>query len=130
MSYKKYLLFRLLAAAIVAALAVWGSTTGNLLVLIPAVVVIGIILLTMRKKVTEVVVDERVNAVAYRATRLAFLVFIYLAVIAGLVLVWVAEDASDTLFHVGLTLDYSACALLLFYWAAYAYYNRKYGGNS
>jgi uncharacterized membrane protein len=129
MSYKKYMVIRLLGAAIVAGLAVWAATSGNWLILIPAVVVIGIILVTIRKKVTEVVVDERVNTIAYRATRLAFLVFIYLAVIAGLVLVWVAKDASDTLFHVGLTLDYSACALLLFYWVAYVYYNRKYGGK-
>jgi uncharacterized membrane protein len=129
MSYKKYMIFRVLAVVVVAALVAWANITGHLLVMIPAVIFLFFILLTLRRRVKEVVVDERVNAVAYKATRLAYLAFVYLAVIAGTALIYLAGDASDALFQAGLTLDYAACAFLVFYWLAYSYYNRKLGGK-
>ena len=129
MSYKKYLIFRLLAILILASIGAWAGTTGHMLVLIPAVIIIGAILVTLRKRVTETVVDERVWSVSYRASRMAFVVFAMLAVIAGITLIYLAEDVSDTLFHVGLTLNYAACALVVFYWLAYIYYNKKLGGK-
>jgi len=129
MSYKKYMLFRLLGAMVIAFLGAWAATTGNIPLLIPAIIIIGVILFSLKKKVKEVIVDERVNTIAYRASRLAFLVFVILAVIAGITLTNLARDISDALFHVGLTLDYAACALVVFYWLAYIYYNRKLGGK-
>ena len=129
MNYKTYMLFRLLAIMIIALLGAWARATGNIPVLIPAAIVLFFILFTLRRRVTEVVVDERVNTIAYRASRLAFSIFALLAVIAGITLIYLAEDTSDMLFHVGLTLNYTACALLVFYWLAYIYYNRKLGGK-
>ena len=129
MSYKKYMLFRLLAIVIIVSLGVWAGITGNILILIPLAVVIGFILFTLRRRVTEVVVDERVNTIAYRASRMALVAFVILAVIVGITLTNLARDASDSLFHIGLTLDYAACAVMVFYWLAYIYYNRRYGGK-
>lgn len=129
MSYKRFMLFRLVAIIILAGLGAWAGSTGNLVLLVPAAVVLFIILFVMRKKVNEVVVDERVNAVAYRASRVAFLAFVFIAVIIGAVLVLMAEDSSDALFKIGVTLNYSACALVVFYWVAFTYFNRKYGGK-
>jgi uncharacterized membrane protein len=123
------MLFRVIIIVIIAALGTWAATSGNLILLIPAVVVLAAVLFALRRKVTEVVVDERVNTIAYRASRLAFLAFVILAVIAGAALTNLAEGASDVRFSIGLTLDYSACALLVFYWLAYIYYNRKFGGK-
>jgi uncharacterized membrane protein len=128
-SYKRFTLFRLLGIIVIAGLGAWAGSTGNLGLLIPAAVVLFIILFAMRKRVNEVVVDERVNAVAYRASRVAFLAFIFIAVIMGAVLVLLAEDSSDGLFKIGITLNYSACALIIFYWLAFTYFNRKYGGK-
>jgi uncharacterized membrane protein len=129
MSYKKYMLFRLIAIVIIAILGIWAGTTGNVPVLIPAVIILFFILLTLRRRVKEIVVDERVNTVGYRASRLAFVAFIILAVITGGILIYLAEDASDVLFHIGLTLNYAGCVLLVFYWLAYFYYNKKLGGK-
>ena len=129
MSYKKYMLFRLLIIIIIGALGVWAATTGNLLILIPAVIVLFAILFTLKRRVKEVIIDERVNTVAYRASRLAFITFIILAVIAGITLTNLAQDAEDAKFYVGLTLNYAACALLVFYWLAYIYYNSKLSGK-
>ncbi len=129
MSYRTFMIFRLMGIVVIAALAGWAANTGNLILLLPAATVLFITLFILRKRVTEVVVDERVEAVAYRASRVAFLAFLYCAVVTGAMLIILAEDTSDTMFQVGLTLDYSACALVIFYWAAFVYYNRKYGGK-
>jgi uncharacterized membrane protein len=115
MSYKKFMLFRLVIIVIIAALGAWAATSGNLVLLIPAVLVLAAVMFALRRKVTEVVVDERVNTIP--------------AVIAGAALTNLAEGASDVRFSIGLTLDYSACALMVFYWLGYIYYNRKLGGK-
>lgn len=129
MSYKKYMVLRVLIIVVMAFLGAWAATSDNLLLLIPVVVVLGALLITLRRKVKEVIVDERVNTIAGRASRLAFVVFVLLAVIAAATLIYLAEGTSDVRFHIGLTLDYAACALMVFYWLAYIYYNRKFGGK-
>jgi uncharacterized membrane protein len=129
MSYKTYMVFRLVFIAIIAGLSAWGATVGNLIFLIPVVIVLIAVLYAMRRKVNEVVIDERVNTIAYRATRLAYLAFVVIAVLVGITLANRAVDASDIRFSIGLTLDYSACVLVVFYWLGYIYYNRKLGGK-
>jgi uncharacterized membrane protein len=128
MSYKRYTLFRVMFVFVIAALGGWAASSGHFLLLIPAAAALSVVLFILRRRVTEVVVDERINTIAYRASRLAFVAFVILAVIAGAALTGLARDASETMFQVGLTLDYAACALMVFYGAAYFYYNRKFGG--
>ncbi len=129
MKYSKYQIVKLAVIVIMAALGIWAGISGNFYYLIPAAVIMFLVLFTLRKRVKETVVDERVNLVAGRASRLAMVCFTFLAVITGTTMVSLAENSSDKLFSIGLTLDYSACALLLCYWLSYAWYNRKFGGK-
>ncbi|MCX6011788.1 MAG: DUF2178 domain-containing protein, partial [Chloroflexi bacterium] len=69
MSYKKYMVLRVLIIVVMAFLGAWAATSDNLLLLIPVVVVLGALLITLRRKVKEVIVDERVNTIAGRASR-------------------------------------------------------------
>jgi uncharacterized membrane protein len=129
MSYKRYLLMRIIGIIIIAILGILAATTGHIWALIPPAIIIGVVLFLFSRRVNEVVVDERINTVAYKATRLAYLVFVFLAVITGAILISLNRDSSSDLFRIGLTLDFSACALLVFYWIAFTYYNRKLGGK-
>ncbi len=129
MSYKRYLIIRIIGIIIIAILGILAATTGNTWALIPPAIIIGVALFLFSRRVKEVVVDERINTIAYKATRFAYLVFVFLAVITGAVLISLNRDSSSDLFRIGLTLDFSACALLLFYWIAYTYYNRQLGGK-
>jgi uncharacterized membrane protein len=129
MSYKRYMLFRLLGVLVLAFLAAWATTTGHLLVMIPVIIVIGTVLFSLKKRVKEVVVDERVYSVADKASRLAFIIFVILAVIVGAILISLSRTGSPELFPIGLSLAYSVCGLLCIYWIAYIYYNRKFGGR-
>jgi uncharacterized membrane protein len=129
MSYRKYLLIRVIGIVVIATLGAIAGTTGNLLVLLPPAIIIGALIFLFSRRVREIVVDERINTVAYKASRFAYLVFVILAVITGAALIYLGKDDSPELFRVGLTLDLSVCALLVFYWLAYIYYNRKLGGK-
>jgi uncharacterized membrane protein len=129
MSYKRYMLFRLFGIMAVAFLAAWATTTGHLPLMIPVVIVIATILFFLRRRVKEVVIDERVNTVAYKATRFAYLTFVILAVIAGAVFISLGRMDSPELFGVGLTLAYAVCGLLVLYWLGFIYYNKKLGGG-
>jgi uncharacterized membrane protein len=128
MSYKRYLLFRLSGVLVLAFLAAWATTTGNLLAMIPVLIVISTVLFSLKKRVKEAVVDERVYSIADKASRLAFIIFVILAVIIGAILISLSRNSSPGLFPIGLTLAYSVCGLLCIYWIAYIYYNRKFGG--
>ncbi|MFC1903798.1 DUF2178 domain-containing protein [Chloroflexota bacterium] len=129
MSYKRYILVRIIGVIIVATLGVLAATTGNMLILIPPALAIGVLIYFFSRRVREVVVDERINSIAHKATRLAFLAFVILAVVIGAILIALSQESSSNLYQIGLTLNFSVCAILVMYWIAYIYYNRKLGGK-
>jgi uncharacterized membrane protein len=129
MSNRQFTVIKIIVAVVLGVTAAWAATSGNIPILITAMVVFVAMLVLLRRRVKEITVDERVYTVAYRATRLAYMVFVVIAVIVGITLTHLAEDAADPRFYIGLTLDYSACALVVFYWLGYTYYNRKLGGK-
>ena len=87
------------------------------------------ILLLFRKGVKEVGVDERIYSIADKAAQKAFRTFGILAAVTGATLVAINKGSSPVLLHVGLTLAYATCALVIFYYIFYTYYNRKLGGK-
>ncbi|MFC1942876.1 hypothetical protein ACFLWU_06660 [Chloroflexota bacterium] len=56
-------------------------------------------------------------------------IFIVLAVIVAVILMTLGQNHLTGLFPTGLILAFSVCAILVMYWSAYYYYNRKYGGK-
>ena len=129
MSSRQFTAIKIIIAVVLGITAAWAATSGNFPILITAALVFIAVLVLLRRRVKDITVDERVYTVAYRATRLAYLIFVIIAVIAGITLTYLAEDAADPRFYIGLTLDYSACTLVVFYWLGYIYYNRKLGGK-
>ena len=47
----------------------------------------------------------------------------------GATLVAISKDGLEYLSTIGLTLAYSTCALMVIYYIAYLYYNKKYSGK-
>jgi len=129
MSYNQNRLIRLLLLIVMSILGGWAIVSDNWIFLIPIAVVLGVVPFLLRKRIKEIIVDERVNTIARRASRLTFVVFVILAVVTGSVLIYLGKEDHDLTFNIGLTLNFAACALMLFYWAAYFYYNRKLGGK-
>jgi uncharacterized membrane protein len=129
MSFKQFTRIRIFILIIMVGLTSWAIVGGNAWIPIPVIIAAVILMMLLRRRVKEVVVDERVHSIAEKASLVAFRVFGIAAAIIGVTLVALGwHDASD-LYKIGLTLAYSACGLLVIYYIAYLYYNRKYSGK-
>jgi len=130
MNIKTYRNWRIALIAIIAALAAVSVATGIAYILIAAVVIGILVLLLLRRKVKEVVEDERTYTIAYKAARLTVSVAGIGMAIAGAILLAFNHDAlSSTPAQVGFALLYAVCGLLVINMAAYTYYSRKLGGK-
>jgi uncharacterized membrane protein len=129
MSFKTFTIIRIFVLIIMAGLIGWAVVNGNALIPIPVAIAAMVILLLFRKGVKEVVVDERVYSIAEKASLITFRVFAILAAVIGATLVALGWDSSSDLYKIGITLAYSVCGLILIYYIAYIYYNRKYSGK-
>lgn len=129
MSFKTFTTIRIFIIIIMAGLIGWATTSGNAWIPIPVIIAALVILLLFRKRVKEVVVDERVYSIAEKASYLAFRIFGIAAAVIGATLVAIGWDSSSDLYKIGLTLAYAVCGLLVIYYIAYLYYNRKYSGK-
>ena len=128
MSYKTYVMLRVIVVIIMTFLAAWAVASGNVLVLIPVAIAGIAMMLTLRKRVKEVIVDERVYSISDKTSRVAVRISVALLVVAGAVCITLREGMPQ-LFQIGLTLTCTACGLLLVYWVSYIYYSRKMGGG-
>ncbi len=128
MSYKKFKLWRTIII-IVAILVGWSVANNNALIPVPAVIAGTVIVLLLRRGMKEVIVDERVFSVADKAAMLVFRTFVIIAGLTAATMLALNHERYPDLEQAGFTLAYSVCALLLFYYIAYVYFNRKYGGK-
>jgi uncharacterized membrane protein len=97
---------------------------NNYFLAIVAVFAAFAIILPLKKKVTEVMNDERDYLIAGKAARLALSLFSVTG--ALLAFAFMSLRGMETVFGtIGSTLAYSVCALLLFYSAAAAIYGKQ-----
>ena len=129
MKFKTYQFWKLLLVVLVAVLVGWSVPSGNPYIPIPAAVVVMVVMLVLRRRVKEVVVDERTYSVANRASRTAFQVGTLFMALIGATLLALAYGDSPALEPVGYALIYSAAGFLLIYLVSYNLYNRKLGGK-
>jgi len=90
--------------------------------LLPAIAfAIGFVLISLgRRRVTEVIEDERVIRISEKASRRVYQVFVTAAALIGVTLL-----ALNRYIEVGYTLAFSACALPILYMIFYGYYRRR-----
>jgi uncharacterized membrane protein len=129
MNYKTYRTWCGILGGIMGAIFSISIIIGNWI--IPVITVVtGIIILTiLRRRVTEIVTDERTFSVAGKAARLTMQITIYAMTIIGVIIIAMNFNRSSTLIQVGLAFEYAVCALLIINSLAYTYYNRKLGGK-
>ena len=129
MSFKQFTLIRILVIIVMAFLISWGITSGNAWIPIPVALVALVILLLFRRGVKEIVVDERIYSIAEKASYLAFRIFGIAAAVTAATFVALGQGVVPELEPIGLTLAFSVCGLLVIYYIAYIYYNRKHSGK-
>ena len=130
MNLKTYQNWRVALIAVIGAIAAVSVIIGNPYILLSAVIAGMIVILVLRRRVKEVIADERTYTIAYKAARLTLsIVGIGMAVIGAMLLAFSRDDLSATPAQVGFALLYATCGLLVINLAAYTYYSRKLGGK-
>jgi uncharacterized membrane protein len=127
MDKKKFQLYRQIVTVVVAALVGW-SVAAEASVIVP---LIGIgagmgLLYLLKKRVKEVMEDERTYRISERASRITVGVFAPVAVVAAIVLITLSGNVLPDLKQAGSALAYSACALMVLYHIFHLYYERKH----
>lgn len=128
MTAKQFSIFRLMLAAILAGVVSMSVVINNYLVPIIAVVTALVLMIFMKKKVKEVMEDERDYQIAGKAARYAMTIF---SAMAGLmtILFFALRQTNQSFELVGSVLAYSVCALLIFYSLIFNYLSRDSGGK-
>jgi uncharacterized membrane protein len=129
MSFKQFTVIRIFVIVIMASLIVWAVNNGNYLIPVPVAIAAFVILLLFRRGVKEVVVDERVYSISEKASLATFRIFGITAAVTGATLVALSRETVPALEPAGFTLAYATCLLVVIYYVAYFYYNRKYSGK-
>lgn len=121
--------FRICGGVIVAAMSAavgWSVAIGNAIVPIVAVAV-GVGLLHLcRRRVKEVMEDERLHKINEKASRLTFRISTITMAVTSAVLIALSHSVSADFRLVGLTLAYTVCALVVLHLVLYTYYGQKY----
>ena len=129
MSLKTFTRIRISILIVMVGLISWAIVSANIWIPVPVVIAAVVVMLLLRRRVREVVVDERVYSIAEKASLVALRVFGIIAAVIGITLVALGWQSASDLYKIGLTLAYSSCGLLVIYYIAYLYYNRKYSGK-
>jgi len=124
MTAKTFLVFRLIAAALIASVVSVSMVRGDYIVPLLTVLTFAILLYAMKKKVKDVIEDERDYAIAGKAARWAITIF---AAIASLpIIVLFSQRQADPVYEaVGSALAYSVCGLMLLYSLLFKYFQSR-----
>jgi uncharacterized membrane protein len=123
-SYRRYLA---LATTILAAIVAWSVIAQNMMVAVAGVSATMILLYLLRKRVKEVMIDERVHRISQMASRTTLQVFGWVSAASAFILIAFGRTISTGFEQAGYTLAYATCALLLMYSVLYKYYGSKFG---
>jgi len=131
MSYKTFRIWQRVLMAIIAVIIAVSVVTSNAIIpiLLPAVILGMLILIILRRRVKEVITDERVYDIAEKASRLTLQIVGITMAVVGAALLAIGRGGSSMLAEIGFTLEYATSGLLVIYYIAYIYYNRKLGGK-
>ena len=120
MNRKQFSIYGILITSVLGAVVGYSASTGN--VWLPAIAVIAAVILLSfgKRRVEEVIEDERIHRISEKASRRTLQIFGITSALFGITLITLRE-----LEEVGYTLAFSASILVTLYLIFYAYYSRK-----
>lgn len=123
MTLKKYKTIKIIVTFLLAFIFSQAIILENFLIPIGAMVIATLILLILRRKVKEIVADERDYIIGGKSALLAMQVFSWISVIAMFVL-YSFRHLNPFYEVIGSTLAYSTCLLMIIYSLVFHFYNR------
>jgi uncharacterized membrane protein len=129
MNYKTFRMIQALNGVLLGGIMGASLALGNWIIPVAAVIISLAVMMILRRRVKEIVADERTYAIAEKAARLTFQIVAIGMAIIGAILLGVSRSEVTGLTQTGFTLLYATCALLVINYFAYYYYSRKMGGR-
>lgn len=126
MDKKKFQMYRQIVTVIVAALVSW-SVAAEASVVVPLIAIgAGMLLLyLLKRRVKEVMEDERTYQISEKASRTAVAIFAPMVVVVAVVLIILRNSILPNLKQAGTALAYSGCVLMVLYHISHLYHERK-----
>jgi uncharacterized membrane protein len=123
MNNKKFRILQMVFAMMLSLMiGVLVSLRQPILAVLVMLAAVGV-MMSLRKKVTETVADERDYAIGGNAARYALTAYAYVSAVVGVFLV-ASQSTNPAIEAVGITLAYSACGLLIAYSIIYQYLSK------
>ncbi|MDD5750620.1 MAG: DUF2178 domain-containing protein [Candidatus Pacebacteria bacterium] len=123
MTQKTFSIYRIVVVMVLAATVSVSVNMGNWYWPLASMAASWILLHALRKRVKEVMIDERDHTMAGKASGLAMRVYLLLSVVSGMIIHVVSKDPA--MFSIAATLLYSACFLMVLYAVFFKIYERK-----
>jgi uncharacterized membrane protein len=123
MNNKQFKIFRIILAMILAIIISQAIILENFILAIFAMIVAVVLMIFVRKKVKDIIADERDYKIAGSAARYAITGFSAVAV--GFMFFFMSQKQNPVYEAIGSTLAYSVCGLMLTYSLIFIYL-RKY----
>ena len=124
MTNKQYQKIRLIITVIVAIIFGQSIVLGNYIIPIITLIVSSLILLMLRRKVKDIISDERDMASGGKSALLAIQIYSWVAVVAMLIL-YASRNINSSYEPIGMTLAYSTCLLMFIYSIIFRFYNKE-----
>ena len=120
MNRKRFAMCGAVISAIIGAIVGYSMHIHNFVLPFVAVIAGILILHLLRRKVDEVIEDERIYRISEKASRRVLEIFSVGSALVGITLI-----ALDKHQEAGYALAFSACILILLYMVFYAYYSMR-----
>jgi len=130
MTYKNFKIIRLFIIAFIAAIVAAAVSVNNFYLAITGVFIGILFNLLVRSKFRKKLVDERIENISGRASRMTYMLTTLILAILGLFLIFSGREHQDIYTEgLGVIFSYIAMLNLAIYAISFRYFNKKYGGD-
>lgn len=123
MTLKKYKIIKLAIVFVLAVVFSQSIVFKSYIIPVICLVIASLVLIYLRRHVSEVIADERDYAIGGKAALTAMQVYSWIAVVAMFAL-YAFSDLNPSYKPIGMTLAFSTCLLLLMYSVIFKYNNK------
>jgi uncharacterized membrane protein len=124
MNYKKYKIYKIIIVILLTGIVSGFVTAGNFIIPLAVFLLAIIIMYLMNKNVDAKLTDERINAVAGKASRIVLSASALIMAAAGIVLIALREKNPQYLI-IGNLLIFIECGMMLVYAILFKHYSKK-----
>jgi len=124
MTSKQYKKIKLIITVIIAIIFGQSIVLENYILPIITLIISSLILLILRKKVKDIMIDERDRELGGKSALIAIQIYSWIAVVAMFIL-YAFRSINPFYEPIGMTLAYSTCILMLIYSLIFRFYNKE-----